>query len=729
MALLAVLSAPLAAAQVLAPPPANAPLPAPLAARGGQIPATPQAGGVAPADQAPGPAHEASGAGPGAQASGSDLPILREAVEAAKAGEVTRARALQTALSDPLARRIVDWAMIDRAGSMLDFFTLDAASRDLAGWPRGERRREAAEKAMEASGVPPSQTIAWFSAQPPLTPEGAMALAAAYQAAGHGDAAASLIRNFWRSKIFEADAQARMRARFGAYLTADDDAQRLEILLYGPQGPAARAMLDLVDPDHRALALARIALKADRTDAPSLVAAVPPALASDPGLSFDRAKYLQKRQLDVIAIGLAKTFPMPAPDTGDIAHQIWGERRAIMNAALRDGDAQSAYAVVSAHGLPPGPDYAEAEFFSGWIALTRLHDPVAAGAHFANLESDVSSPQSVSRADYWRARAAEAAGDAGEARSRYAAGARYYTTFYGQLCLEKTGGRDLVLGSDPPTAEEDRAAFAADDLVRAARLLSSIGDSEDVRAFLLTATDRLTRPGEAPLLVDLARALGDQDLAMRVARNAARRGVFLPERGYPVIQTPHDERLAEPAFMLAIARQESNFDPNARSGPGARGLMQLMPTTASVMARRLGISFSQGLLEQPDYNLRLGGLYLSDLVDVFGGSYVLASAGYNAGPRRSNQWTGYCGDPRGDHSDPIDYIECIPFSETRNYVMRVLETTQIYRARLGGGSAPLTLSHDLKRGVATGSPPTPPWSAPPLGTPTPTPLSATGASN
>jgi soluble lytic murein transglycosylase len=153
--------------------------------------------------------------------------------------------------------------------------------------------------------------------------------------------------------------------------------------------------------------------------------------------------------------------------------------------------------------------------------------------------------------------------------------------------------------------------------------------------------------------------------------------------------------------MLSIARQESNFDPNARSGPGARGLMQLMPATAEVVARRVGVSYAPSLLSDTDYNLRLGGYYLGHLVDDFGGSYVMASAGYNAGPGRPSQWSAFCGDPRGAAADPVNFIECIPFSETRTYVMRTLETMEVYRARLSGGSAPLTLQEDLKRGVWT----------------------------
>ena len=185
---------------------------------------------------------------------------------------------------------------------------------------------------------------------------------------------------------------------------------------------------------------------------------------------------------------------------------------------------------------------------------------------------------------------------------------------------------------------------------------------------------------------------------MRAARTAAQRGFVLPERGYPLVTPPAVATSAEPAFSLSIARQESNFFPGARSNVGARGMMQLMPATARLTARKMGEPFVESRLNEAEYNMRLGATYLGDMIDNFSGSYAMAAAAYNAGPGRPRDWVSFCGDPRAGGADPLDFIECIPFSETRNYVMRTLETTMVYRARLNGGTAPLTLSQDLKRG-------------------------------
>jgi soluble lytic murein transglycosylase len=249
-----------------------------------------------------------------------------------------------------------------------------------------------------------------------------------------------------------------------------------------------------------------------------------------------------------------------------------------------------------------------------------------------------------------------------------------------------------------PTSD-DRTAFGARDIVRAAQRLAAVGDREDFRAFMLAAAENSSKTEDYVLLVDMARNASDNDLALRVARLGNYRGYYLPERGYPVLETPQPTGAAEPAFMLAIARQESSFDPHARSNVGARGLMQLMPATASGVARHMGVRYAASRLEDPHFNMTLGGYFLGRLTSQFGGSYVLAAAAYNAGPGRPAEWVNTCGDPRRSGVDPTDFVECIPFTETRNYVMRVLENNVIYRARLNGGVAPLTLSEDLKRGV------------------------------
>lgn len=636
-----------------------------------------------------------------------DIQRVKQAVDYAQAGSVDQARTMAAGFADPTARKLVLWTMIDSAGTMLPFSELDAARRDLWGWPRPARRQSAAEKAIEAANLSPQRIVEWFEGKDPATAEGAMALAAAYQQLGRTADAQALIRRFWRDKVFEADAQSRMAARFGSFLTPDDYAKRLDLLLYGPQGPAARALVDQATPERRALAEARIALRSNRNDAGRVVGLVPPDLQNDPGLAFERARYYRRRNLEGLAAGLVRSFPAPPPGYDDAADLIWTERRALMMALLRNRDVQGAYAAVTNHGLPYGENYTEAEFFAGWIALRKLNDPVAAQAHFANIAKAGSSPITLGRALYWSGRAAEARGDTAAAQAFWKEGGKYYTAFYGQLAAELAGQTSISLPPDPTPTPVDRARFEGRDMVRAARMLADAGERDLFRAFVLALDDTLPTAEELALLVDMTRLYGDQDLSMRVVRAGAVRGLYLPERGYPVRAVPAVGGAPEPALIHAIIRQESGFDPGVSSGAGARGMMQLMPATASSVARRLGVDYSVGRLGDAEYNMRLGSAFLGELVSNFSGSYLMAAAGYNAGPGRPPQWAAECGDPRGATTDPADFIECIPFSETRNYVMRIMEGVQVYRARLNGGTAPLTASADLRRGAWGSTPPAP----------------------
>ena len=553
------------------------------------------------------------------------------------------------------------------------------------------------EKAIANAALGPQQVIAWFGDTAPTSPQGAMALAAAYQDTGRTADAQVLIRHWWRTQIFEADAQRAMLTRFGGFLTIDDHIQRLDTLLYGAQGPAVHDMLTLVPADERSLAEARMALRGNAGDAMALADAVPPSLAGDPGLAIERARYLHDHDMDSSALALVDRFPQTMPDD-EAASRVWMLRKQLINAALKMGDYHTAYTAAATSGLTNGSDYTEAEFYAGWLALSKLHQPALADTHFANIQRGSTTPISQARALYWRGRATEALGDQVQAMTFYGEGARYLTTFYGQLAAEKAGVQQMSLGHDPVPSAADVSRFEGRDLIRATRILAGMDDHDLFRLFVGAAADGLPDGEEYALLVDLARNYGDQDLAMRVVRTAAQHGFILPERGYPLRTPPLVAGAAETAMVFGVTRQESGFDPRVRSGVGARGMMQIMPGTAVVLARKLGQPYSPGMLDDPDYNMRLGAYYIGSLIDTFGGSYLLATAAYNAGPGRPAEWVSYCGDPRATSVDPADFIECIPFSETRNYVMRVMEAAEVYRARLNGGTALIRLAADLKRG-------------------------------
>jgi soluble lytic murein transglycosylase len=626
-----------------------------------------------------------------------DKVAFAQALSAARRGDVAGARAAIAALSSPVARKTATWALVDACADALGFAEVDAARRDLVGFPRPGRRQVAAEKLIETSGKSPQEVVDWFAGQEPQSAEGAMALASAYRSLGRQGDAEGLIRRWWRTRSFEADVQRTMMTRFGAMLNVDDIVARADILLYGPHGPATNAMVDALPPEQQPAARARMALRADARDADALYASLSPSDRQSPGVAFERAAYLRRKGLDAQALALAPLFPREVV-TPEQADRIWNERYRLTLAAIRSGDWEGAYQAAANTGLTEGADAAEAEFYAGWIALKRLNDPEAAGRHFAAIEKIGSSPITRGRAFYWMGRAADARGDKAEAENDYAEGAQYDTTFYGQLAAEKAG-RKLVLAHDPRPTAADRARFEGREPVKAMRLLAEQGQMDLFRVFALHLDDTVPTTVEAALLVDAIRGYGEQDTSMRAARAAATRGLILTDRGYPMRSPPDVQGAPEPALVLAITRQESGFDPGVRSGANARGMMQLLPSTARIVARKIGVGYSDARLYEADYNMTLGSAYLGELVDRFSGSYVMASAGYNAGPGRPTQWSSFCGDPRGGATDPLDFIECIPFGETRNYVMRVLENMQVYRAKLNGGAATITLSNDLRRGA------------------------------
>ncbi|GGZ40714.1 lytic transglycosylase domain-containing protein [Asticcacaulis endophyticus] len=627
-----------------------------------------------------------------------EMETLQSALRAAKSGNFSLAESLRSGLNDPVARKIVLWNILDNEGaSIYGFATLDAARRDLIGWPRESRRVLAAEKLISTSGISPQQVVDWFNGAPPMSVDGAIALITAYDQLGKTEDARATARFWWRDQSFEALDQQRFYSLFGKYLSQEDHVARLNSLLLGPQGPASRAMLDYVGDRDRVVAQAAFALRAGTADATQKWEAALAASPNNSVLAYERARFLRKKDLEPLGFPLLTQFPA-APQNDTAINNLWVERLSYFREALKAKDYRAAYNAMNNGGFPNGEKKAEAEFFAGWMALTKLNDPARAITHFTSLEGAGTSPITQGRAHYWLGRAYEAAGDAANAQLNYQEGGQYIFSFYGQLAAEKAGLAQIVLTKDPVPAPADTERFNGRDMVKAAKILGSMGERDLFRGMVLALDDVLPNAEEQALLVDLASTYDTQDTAMRIARVSMQRGFYLPERAYPLRAVPN-VKAPENAFVLAITRQESGFDPMVRSHANARGMMQLIPPTARAVARRMSLSYSDAKLYEPEFNMTLGAYHLGELVDRFGGSYVMAAAGYNAGPNRPPRWIMECADPRGDGGDPIMFIECAQFTETRNYMMRVMENMQVYRARLNGGQAVLRPMTDLKRGM------------------------------
>jgi soluble lytic murein transglycosylase len=629
-----------------------------------------------------------------------DTALFREGLALARARDIPGTRAVMSRISDPAARKLVEWALLDTSAERMSWSELADVNARFANWPRSESRRAAVERALERGYPGADETLAVFARASPITVEGAIVLAGALEQLGRHDEARQLIRDWWTTRSFDEGSQTRILARWGSILSQSDHEARLNVLLLGPHGPATRAMTQLVSPERRAVAEAAMALRT-AYDADSVIAGLPPALARDPAVALERVRILRAAGRQSEGFGLLSALPAAGSAAAEAQNTLWSERRNYFLDALQVRNWQAAYDAMAGHGFPSGERKVDAEFFAGWVALTKLNDPRRAADHFETLRQASSTPITQGRALYWLGRAAEAQGNTPAAVAHYQGGAQHIQTFYGQLAAEKAGQTRLVLPPEPAPTAADRTAFEADERVRALRVLGEAGETSLLRVFAYQLDDDLP-PAQLALLMDAVRGYGEGFTAMMVGRAASQRGILMPERQYPIRIPPAVAGAAPLEFTLAITRQESSFDPRARSTADARGMMQFLPSTAAGVARRLGMPYSDERLWDPDYNMTLGSYHLGELMTRFGGSMLLTTVGYNAGPARPPQWIARCGDPRGGQVDPVDFIECAPFTETRNYMMRVMENMGVYKARLNGGSAPLTLSQDLRRGAASG---------------------------
>jgi peptidoglycan lytic transglycosylase len=564
-------------------------------------------------------------------------------------------------------------------------------------WPGLKLLRRKSEPALSEAGT--ARILAFYAVQPPQTAEGVLSYAAALRAKGRkGDAEAELVRA-WRSMTMATKTQAEFLAKYGRILKPHHK-ERLDRMLWERNLINARATLPLVGPANRALGEARIALIERSKGVDSKISAVPKSLLNDPGLAYDRFVWRDRKGRDEDAIALLLARSTSAAALGKPGK--WARRRAnLARQDMRDGNSKRAYRIAARHYLTQGSSYADLEWLAGFIALRKLNDPATALKHFRRFEAAVSSPISKGRAGYWIGRAFDASGDHKAAEAAYTAGAKYQTSFYGLLAAERAGiAFDPVLAK-PPRPEWRRAPFMQSSLLQAGLLLLDADEPDLAKRFLTHLADTLDRE-QATQLSEMALDMDRPHLALMIAKRTARKSVVLHAAYYPVHAVASQKLPMAPEMTLAIARRESEFNPVVISPAGARGLMQVMPATARKVAKDLGILAKHDtarLTTEWRYNARLGTNYLSGLAGKFNGNVVMMAAGYNAGPRRPEQWMQSFGDPRrakpaGDE-DIVDWIENIPFKETRNYVMRVAESLPVYRARLGKTPLPIPFSAEL----------------------------------
>jgi soluble lytic murein transglycosylase len=513
-------------------------------------------------------------------------------------------------------------------------------------------------------------------------------------ATGKLDVGRSMVQRGWINGSFEPDQELAIVRKDGGLFTPDIDRARLNNLLSSDDAPAAQRELSRVEDDVQKLGEARLAFRSGRAAGERLVAALPANLASDPDLTFDRARAARRAGDNEAAasfLGRAalKDFIRSHPT------RWWAEGNLVARGLLQAGDPRAAYGVVSDTGLATGTEFSESEFMAGWIALRFLKSPLQALQHFKKLEAGVSRPISLARAHYWQGRCYEAGGDAQSAVAQYRLAAQAPESFYGQIALARIDATPILHVNDTVLdAAGLHDEFEKDELVRAIRVLADLGQENMVRIFATREQELHPDAGRVKILAQTLVDLGFREVAVRIAKTASYAGLPFLSFTHPVYPGPG--AAPETAYVLGLIRQETEFDPDSVSHAGARGMMQLMPSSARVDANRAGLPWRPNdLTGDPNYNIQLGmSEFAGDLAD-WNGSLVLAIASYNAGTGNVKKWVAANGDPRVPSTDPIDWIESIPFSETRNYVQRVLENAQIYRNRLSGRDERLRIMSDL----------------------------------
>lgn len=589
-----------------------------------------------------------------------------------------------------IGRDIIDWQRLrDGKGGFAEYVAFLARHPDWPGLPYLREQGEATLATVEN----PGDVIAYFQTEPPQTGAGSLALVKALLATGKLAEAETEALRGWTLLSFGADEEAALLAMMPDALALGHEL-RLENALWEARAKEAGRMVSHVAEDLQALTAARLGLQAEVDGVTALIEAVPETRAGDAGLAYERFIWRMQRDNYDDALEMILSRSTSAEALG--RPEAWAERRAVLARWLmRKGRAEEAYRVASSHFLTEGQSFIDLEFLSGFIALRKLGNAELALGHFRHLETGVKTPISTARAKYWQGRAEEALGL--DATASYQAAAKFQTAFYGLMAAERLGlSLDPTLLAETTVPDWKTAAFTHSSVLEAVRVLLDAGDLTLAKRFLLHLGESQDDTG----LAQMARMALDWDephLALLVAKAAAERGLILPDAYYPVPAMVPDNLAVSRALALAITRRESEFDPAARSPADARGLMQLLPGTAKLMAEKLGVEHEvDKLLSDPAYNVTMGAAYLAEMVETFGPSIALVASGYNAGPKRPTRWIEEFGDPRSPDVDIVDWVESIPFEETRTYVMRVAEGVVIYRAKLKGAAGPVRISEELK---------------------------------
>ena len=639
-----------------------------------------------------------------------DVQHLRDVVGAVRSNNMESFSEAKAQITDPVGRKLADWIRL--RNGMGELAEYEAFLRDNPLWPGRSVLTEHLEAALFTEGGSAKEIKKYFAASPPQTGIGYAALAAANLADGNTEEARKLAAKVWREMTIPAGLEAGFLERFGDLLTPADHQWRFDRMVTddvrwagnrADRAAVARRLIPLLPAAEQKKATARLAVFNRASNAHALMSALPSGGAGDTGLAFHRIQLLRKAGKIEEAAKIILAIP-PDPTKIAVLDEWWAERRELAYGALKMDKMKLAYELVKNAGPLTVNPLKEQTFMAGWIAFRYLNKPGVAEKHFKDFAAAADGPLSRAKAAYWLGRVADARGDKAEAARQYRLATKNPDTFHGLLAMQMLQNGRTNLDIKPPALPSPQQVrkFVSLDAAKALVMASKAKLSRVyTRSFLIGLGNGLPSEAEAGMVAHIADALGDPQMSVRIAKSAVARGQNLLTYAYPTSSFPSYKPLRAPpetALLLGLARQETEFEPQTVSGAGAKGLLQVMTVTAQHVCHDYKIKCQiPRLLSDTQYNVMIASAYIADRMDDFGGSYVLGLAGYNAGPGRARQWIRENGDPRDPKVDPIDWIERIPITETRDYVTKVLANIQMYRARLGNSANALRMQQDLVR--------------------------------
>ena len=604
-----------------------------------------------------------------------------------------------TKVKDKEFRDLVKWLYLLETGNSASFNDYKNFIEKNSDYPRIGRLRYLAEHKIYLKNNSPTAIINWFNKYPPVSGMGKIKLSEAYLDQGKTEEVKSIIKDGWITADIRKNDLGYYRAKFKSFIKTDEHIKRADYLAWNKKYWDLKRMLRYLPKEIRTVYNARQILMSNSYGVDKAIEAVPQKFKENVGLQYDRLKWRNRRGRTEQSLEILYSLGIQSEEFLVRSDLWWKERKSLARSLIYKKRYKTAYKITSEHSLKSGANFAEAEWLSGWISLSFLNSPEYAITHFENFYNNVNYPISLARGAYWLGRAYKDVGNEKDSKKYFKEGSKYLTTYYGQLSFNEINfGGEFKLKDETGFSKEYEKEFNKNRLIKHIILLNELDATKYGKSILKHLAKLNIEEGSEVLAAKLATEVERYDFAIQISKEASYEKRFFLQYNYPIITTPrviNNKEMPNSELILAIIRQESEFDRKANSYVGAKGMMQLMKYTAKVVAKQAKLPYSiSGLTKNPEYNIKLGSYYFDSLLKQYDGVYPFAIAAYNAGPKRVNTWKKKHGDPNKNEIDYVNWIELIRFKETRNYVQRVLENVNVYKYMIN--KAPVNINNYYK---------------------------------